>query len=225
MILTVTVEHCPKCDSLNIVKNGTDYKGDQKYHCHTCGAYGILNPSKGYSEEERDCILRAYQERTSLRGLERIFGVVRQTVLRWIRDRAEALPELADILAPPRSDDVLELDELWSFVFTLLSAKLDTHLNSETIQMDSRNRWKPARCFPEDSYEGQNGPLGPARQLRLLVSDADAPKYPWAGALSARTFSEFAPAAGNQSEKVAPPARGAVAPAWAGDADPRIRWG
>lgn len=116
MIVTVTVEHCPKCDSIDIVKNGTDYKGDQKYHCHTCGAYGTLNPSKGYSEKEQDCILRAYQERVSLRGLERIFDVVRQTVLRWIRDRAEALPELADTLAPPRADDVLELDELWSFV-------------------------------------------------------------------------------------------------------------
>jgi hypothetical protein len=40
VIVTITIDPCPRCGSKDIVKNGTDYKDDQKYHCHTCSAYG-----------------------------------------------------------------------------------------------------------------------------------------------------------------------------------------
>jgi len=43
MIVDVIVRTCPKCGSENIVKNGHDYKGAQKFHCHDCGAYGTLD--------------------------------------------------------------------------------------------------------------------------------------------------------------------------------------
>jgi insertion element IS1 protein InsB len=49
-------------------------------------------------------------------GLGRIFGVARQTVLRWLKERVQGLPDLKDTLLPPQGGDVLELDELWSFV-------------------------------------------------------------------------------------------------------------
>ena len=39
-------------------------------------------------------ILRAYQERASMRGVERIFGTVRQTLARWIREKAANLPAM-----------------------------------------------------------------------------------------------------------------------------------
>ena len=39
-------------------------------------------------------ILRAYQERASMRGMERIFGTVRQTLARWIREKAANLPAM-----------------------------------------------------------------------------------------------------------------------------------
>ena len=38
-----------------------------------------------YSETRKEEILRAYEERTSLRGLTRIFGVSRQTVTSWLK--------------------------------------------------------------------------------------------------------------------------------------------
>ncbi len=43
MIVDGIVRTCPKCGSENIVKNGHDYKGAQKYHCRDCGAYGTLD--------------------------------------------------------------------------------------------------------------------------------------------------------------------------------------
>jgi len=76
---------CKSCASENITKNGKAPNGKQKYHCKDCGRYGILNPSVKYTEEEKERILRAYEERSSLRGLERTFGVSRQTVAKWIK--------------------------------------------------------------------------------------------------------------------------------------------
>ena len=116
MILDIIVHRCTKCNSSDIVRNGHDYKGAQKFHCHDCNAYGTLNAQGHYLEDEKATILRAYRERTSMRGVERIFGTARQTLARWILEEAAKLPDLADTLEDARPDDVLELDELWSFV-------------------------------------------------------------------------------------------------------------
>lgn len=51
-----------------------------------------------------------------MRGVERVFDVSRNTLAGWLEEEADALPELSATLAQVQSDDVLELDELWSFV-------------------------------------------------------------------------------------------------------------
>lgn len=45
----------------------------------------ITAPPEGYSEERKAEILWAYYECSSLRGLERTFGVARQTVAAWLK--------------------------------------------------------------------------------------------------------------------------------------------
>jgi len=52
-----------------------------------------------------------------MRGITRIFGIARQTLARWLKESAAELPDLTETLQPPQENDVLELDELWSFVF------------------------------------------------------------------------------------------------------------
>ena len=116
MITSIIVHRCPHCNSEDFCRNGHDYKGAQKYHCHRCKSYGTLNARQGYREEEKELILRAYQERASMRGVERIFGTARQTLARWLREKAARLPALEATLWAAAPDDVLELDELWSFV-------------------------------------------------------------------------------------------------------------
>lgn len=59
MIISIMVQRCPNCKSDDIVRNGHDYKGSQKYQYYTCASYGTLNASQGYTEEEKDLILRA----------------------------------------------------------------------------------------------------------------------------------------------------------------------
>ena len=115
MITQIIINHCPKCQSANIIKNGTTRAGKQKYQCKECGTYGTLNPTVAYSPERKAEIMGAYHERSSLRGLERTFGVARQTVAKWLKEEANILPKMPP-LAEAQPDDVLELDELWSFV-------------------------------------------------------------------------------------------------------------
>lgn len=79
---------CIHCQSENLVRNGMTNNGKQRYRCHDCGKMSRDNPQpKGYTEAEREQILRAYQERSSLRGLTRTFGVARNTVSRWLREK------------------------------------------------------------------------------------------------------------------------------------------
>ncbi len=75
----------PRCESSHLTRNGKTKTGKQKFRCHTCGCYGTLNPDYDYSEERKAEILRAYHGRSSLRGLERTFGIARQTVRRGLK--------------------------------------------------------------------------------------------------------------------------------------------
>ena len=83
---------CPYCESDQVIRHGTA-KGKQRYRCQSCTRTFRENPgSRAYPEERKQEILSAYHERTSLRGLRRIFGVSRTTVTAWLKEEAEALP-------------------------------------------------------------------------------------------------------------------------------------
>lgn len=44
-----------------------------------------MKPEVKYTPERKEEIMRAYHERSSLRGIERTFGVARQTVAKWLK--------------------------------------------------------------------------------------------------------------------------------------------
>ncbi|MDQ3753680.1 MAG: hypothetical protein M3371_02995 [Acidobacteriota bacterium] len=78
-MITVT-SSCPHCRSTNLVRNGLAPNGKQRYLCHEYGRRNWNNPGSNiYSEEGHELILRAYDERSSLRALSRTFGVARNT--------------------------------------------------------------------------------------------------------------------------------------------------
>ena len=81
---------CFHCQSENLVRNGKTENGKQRYLCKDCGRMSRDNPQpNGYPLAERETILAAYQERSSLRGLTRTFGVSRNTVSGWLREKNE----------------------------------------------------------------------------------------------------------------------------------------
>ena len=89
-MVTITVR-CQHCQSQNIIRFGLAPTGKQRYLCRDCGRRSRDNPgSNAYSDEERELILRAYDERSSLRGLQRTFGVSRNTVTSWIKKRNQS---------------------------------------------------------------------------------------------------------------------------------------
>ena len=116
MIRTIITHACPHCGSSKLVKNGRDYKGAQKFHCKACGRYGTVNAQAGYTASTHQLIQRAVSERLSLRGIERLFGISRRTVHRWLEKWIDQVPPVEQTLVEAQPDDVLELDELWSFV-------------------------------------------------------------------------------------------------------------
>lgn len=86
--MVIVTLRCQHCESQNIVRNGLTPDGRQRYLCRGCGQRSREQPrTNAYSAEEREQILRAYDERSSLRGLARTFGVSRQTVTGWLKKR------------------------------------------------------------------------------------------------------------------------------------------
>jgi len=116
MITETIIYTCHRCDSENIIKNGTNRLGQQQYHCKDCGAYRVLKPKRPAQKKDKDTILRAYQERMSMRGVARVFHIARERLACWMRMRVQALPPLRATLLPWEPGDVLEGDEMWSFV-------------------------------------------------------------------------------------------------------------
>ena len=86
-MVTVTI-CCQYCGSKDLVRNGYAPNGKQRYRCKTCKRQSRENPSpNGYTEERREEIIRSYQERSSMRGLTRTFGVSRNTVKTWLKKK------------------------------------------------------------------------------------------------------------------------------------------
>jgi transposase-like protein len=82
------VVFCSHCQGTELVRNGATADGRQRYLCRACGRRSTADPRpNGYTEEQRELILRAYQERSSLRGLSRTFGVSRNTVTSWLKKK------------------------------------------------------------------------------------------------------------------------------------------
>ena len=86
--MVTTTVCCRHCGSEQLIRYGTAPNGKQKYLCHDCGKQSREKPgSNAYPEARKDEILRAYEERSSLRGIERTFGVSRATVINWLKKK------------------------------------------------------------------------------------------------------------------------------------------
>jgi IS1 family transposase len=51
-----------------------------------------------------------------MRGIARLFSISRSELAHWIKAHVQEMPDLQDTLLPFQPGDVLELDEMWSFV-------------------------------------------------------------------------------------------------------------
>ena len=106
--------HCPECSSTNISKNGKQ-RDKQDYLCKAYRRQFIetYNPPSGYSDQfKRECI-KLYVNGMGFRAIERVKGVHHTTVITWVKQIGERLPDAYD---PEVTPQVGELDELETFV-------------------------------------------------------------------------------------------------------------
>ncbi len=60
----------------------------------------MLTPKVGYTTEYKATVIKAYAERSSLRGLARTFKHSRTTITKWIKANLSNLPLIEETLQP-----------------------------------------------------------------------------------------------------------------------------
>ena len=91
MLSTTLVHRCLHCQGERLYKNGHTNHGAQRAKCKDCQRTFTLAP-KGprHSPALKQQVLSAYQDRMSLRGIQRTFGVCYQTVMKWLGEKSGA---------------------------------------------------------------------------------------------------------------------------------------
>jgi transposase-like protein len=109
---------CPHCGGEHLQKNGHTAHGAQRAKCvESASARSPSRPrGRATTLKFKEQVLAAYQDRMSLHGIKRTFGVCCQTVMAWLGKKTGGLPAFADALLPGQNGDVLEREELGSFV-------------------------------------------------------------------------------------------------------------
>ena len=81
------------CESEKLVRDGFTRHQKQRLRCRDSQRVSREKPAApGYREAEKERILNAYEARSSLRGLERTFGVARKTVSVWLKKKDQQAP-------------------------------------------------------------------------------------------------------------------------------------
>ena len=108
---------CNHCGSDQTVKAGLNPSGSQRYCCKACQRHFTPDPNPiGYAAEVRERAVKMYVDGANFRRTGRYREVSHQSVVNWVNAATETLkPEEA-----PRPQvgewDVVELDELFTFV-------------------------------------------------------------------------------------------------------------
>ena len=104
---------CPNCQSKQIRKNG-HRRGKQNYQCKKCARQFIIAYSQvGYPSSVKESCLKMYVNGLGFRAIERITGVNHNTVIRWVRNSAIALPDAPEAQEIP---EITAIDEMQTFV-------------------------------------------------------------------------------------------------------------
>ena len=94
-------------------RSGRQKKGAQRFYCATCKKYQQLNYQyKAYATSTGQQIKALVRESVGVRGIARILGISRETVMSRIQLAADAIMKPIDKL----DQASLEVDELWTYI-------------------------------------------------------------------------------------------------------------
>lgn len=129
--------NCPDCNSES-KKHGTDRNGNQRFRCVPCNRT-FSEPKENlldgmYLPEDKAIIcLQLLVEGMSVRSIERVTGVHRDTVLRLLETVGRKCLYLQDKLVRDVKVGYVEADEVWSFVQMKEKTKTSKNIVDEQI--------------------------------------------------------------------------------------------
>lgn len=85
--MIIETRTCHQCGSANIVRNGRNSAGTQRYKCKACGVTRVLDSLQAHARIDQEAVERAYRERNSLRATARIFNVSHETVAQMLKKK------------------------------------------------------------------------------------------------------------------------------------------
>jgi len=84
---------CPRCQSENIIRNGSIHNGKQKYECKECRRQFVENPqNKIISSEIKVLIDRLLCEKIPSAGICRVTGVSEKRLQDYVNGKYGAVP-------------------------------------------------------------------------------------------------------------------------------------
>ena len=108
------MNRCAHCDAHGLVKAGRNSSGSQRFQCKVCRRYCTPQPNpQGYTTAKHDQALALYLEGNGLRRIARILQTHHQTIANWVNEHHRTLPATPP---QPATSEVVELDELYTFV-------------------------------------------------------------------------------------------------------------
>jgi len=89
--------NCPKCNSENIIKNGSIHNGKQKYACKDCNRQFVLEPTNCISEEKKELIDKLLLEKIPLAGIARVVDVSEYWLQKYVNKKYDSIPQVIDV--------------------------------------------------------------------------------------------------------------------------------
>jgi transposase-like protein len=78
---------CKKCGSPNVKKNGFTAARRQKYHCKACGVHTTTDAAARERAAKEAMVDNLPLERVSQRGIARLTGMSRSTIIKRLKKR------------------------------------------------------------------------------------------------------------------------------------------
>ena len=110
--------HCHHCGSESYRKNGS-FEGIQRYVCKDCGR-SFTDRGERFSKAVKAQALDMHLNNVGIRKIARFVGASPPAVLKWIRKAGQAMVEQlrqgADQIAQDGPPDIIEMDEIYTYV-------------------------------------------------------------------------------------------------------------
>ena len=102
------MKNCKGCTSNELIKNGKNKLGSQRYKCKSCGSTYVEGDARfKYGLEKKLKVIKMYLEGVGIRSIERLEEVPNPLIIYWIRHFARLIKkEISKISLPDSPKDI-----------------------------------------------------------------------------------------------------------------------